>query len=332
MVSSKFTVFRLKFLAGVHLGRGKDEYDRAQLNFYSDTLHAAICAVGFEIGRPIDPQSFTVSSAFPYFEFEDSVEYFFPKIGFFESSDSESTLNRKKLKRLRWLAKPWFEKVLAGNSIHVDEILDATQDDLVFHDVKKEKRSEIFLQTVRARVSVPRNTGAEDATPFYMEQVNFFEHTGLYFLVDASSTTLPEIQGLLEVLGPNGLGTDKSVGLGQFTVAMDQLDLKIPSRGNAWISLSLFLPENKEQLANLLAEKQPFVSYRLTERGGYLTQEPYLGLRKNSVLMFEEGAVFAGTQTEFSVQGKVVDLNANQSAVPHPIWRSGKSIFLPANL
>jgi CRISPR/Cas system CSM-associated protein Csm4 (group 5 of RAMP superfamily) len=81
--------------------------------------------------------------------------------------------------------------------------------------------------------------------------------------------------------------------------------------------------------------------FELIRRGGWITTQPYMTYRKKSIQMFREGSVFSLPKTRAVVEnsfkaGKTVDLRPElpegMKQVEHPVWRVGKSIFIPVNL
>jgi CRISPR/Cas system CSM-associated protein Csm4 (group 5 of RAMP superfamily) len=108
------------------------------------------------------------------------------------------------------------------------------------------------------------------------------------------------------------------------------------------VSLSLFCPEDEEQLKVMLGEKPGDSSYELVNRGGWITS-PGLGkVRKRSIYMFSEGSVFKMSADPVSggciTLGKTdIDLSPwkdlEEGNRPkrdlHKIYRSGKALFLP---
>jgi CRISPR type III-A-associated RAMP protein Csm4 len=129
-----------------------------------------------------------------------------------------------------------------------------------------------------------------------------------------------------------GIGTDRNVGYGFFECSVDALSIDLPKNANHQLSLSLFIPESKEQLEKLMNSEN--VAYDFVRRGGWITTYPYMTLRKNAIYGFLPGSVFSeGANTAATVIGKIVDLKPEADlGITHHIWRNGKAIMLPINL
>ena len=130
-----------------------------------------------------------------------------------------------------------------------------------------------------------------------------------------------------------GIGTDRNVGYGFFEYTADTLSIDLPKEANHQLSLSLFIPESKEQLEVLLNSER--VAYDFVRRGGWITTYPYITLRKNAIYGFVPGSVFhKDEEGSATVIGKIVDLKPKTTdmEISHHIWRNGKAIMIPIKL
>ncbi|WP_367389034.1 type III-A CRISPR-associated RAMP protein Csm4 [Lewinella sp. LCG006] len=175
----------------------------------------------------------------------------------------------------------------------------------------------------------------EDALPFGVDQLHFSEGAGLYVLMDIRDETLvAQVKAAWELLGEEGLGTDRSTGGGSFSPKIiDNYPLELPPSATRQMNLSLYWPRQNEALA--LAEEG--AAYQLQRRGGYMAQpanDNHLSIRKRSVYMVTEGSVFSN---QHSLEGRLGDLRPDSDAltkagipiVDHPVWRDGQALFLP---
>ena len=174
---------------------------------------------------------------------------------------------------------------------------------------------------------MPRNDGA-DAEPFFFDWTYYQENAGLYCLLNAHDTMIGELLDLFQLLGENGLGTDKNVGGGKFEVDRntERVNFDFVESANASMLLSLYIPT--EQEVDLL--KLHDSSYELTLRGGYMAgshEEDFRHLWKKSVYAFSVGSIFPTTA---KLCGKIVDLKPswNDERI-HSVYRSGKPFFVP---
>ena len=141
------------------------------------------------------------------------------------------------------------------------------------------------------------------------------------------------LEEALCLLSIEGLGTDRNVGFGFFDYSVDNLTLELPDDANHQVSLSLFIPESKEQLNEMLASND--VAYDFARRGGWITTYPYNTLRKNAIYGFMPGSVFSLKEGQICApMGRIVNLRPEigELTPDHPIWRNGKAIMLPVKL
>jgi CRISPR-associated protein Csm4 len=340
-------IFRLRFTGPLHIANVRAGYDRSETSIASDTLYAAVASTWAMLGQSdwIGPSpSFALSSLFPYLEHQGTVRYFLPKpIG---ALRPQSPSGHKAWKKVQYLEHRAFGTWAAGGP------LPDTDDYLVdkFYLAKpatsqaeRQALASLMQPEVHPRVSVPRQTG-QDAEPFYVERIWFAEGAGLYCLFVGNEQEYARVKSALQLLQHEGLGTDRKVGNGQFVLEETLLPADFglghkssPSPGY-WVNLSLFCPESPEQLANMLPPSDEQVAYDLVKRGGWITAEPFMSLRKRSVHMFREGSIFrAGPGGQLAdglhALGKTVDLRpAWNDPELTPIYRSGRALFVPVNL
>jgi CRISPR type III-A-associated RAMP protein Csm4 len=138
---------------------------------------------------------------------------------------------------------------------------------------------------------------------------------------------LEELVRLFELLGEYGIGTDKNVGGGKFTVETQSFIMpEIPDAHDQML-LSLYIP-TEDELSFIDLENS---RYELCQRGGYMAgsqENDFWHLRKKSVYMLGVGSILKTTAV---LKGKVVDLQPadyNDSRM-HPVYRSGKPFVVP---
>ena len=196
-----------------------------------------------------------------------------------------------------------------------------------YHKKKTKEERAIVLPTseIGQRVTIPQKP-EEDATPFYVDRLFFGEESGLYFLLECShKETRTKLEAALRLLGDMGIGTDRSVGYGQFEVSYDTITLNLPKATSYQLNLSLFCPTYEELQQDTLRD----ASYQLLRRGGWVSQADkveHQTLQKSSIYMFTEGSVFSNSQ---KLTGKIADLRPRYAGFNHPVWRDGTAIFLP---
>ena len=163
---------------------------------------------------------------------------------------------------------------------------------------------------------------------------------GLYFLVQFS-TEDSELENtffaVLDFLGGEGIGGERSSGAGQFKVDYSSHELTPDwenatqcSDANACSLISLFWTNDSNHLNELFSESTtPQASYELQERGGWIASPCSDGrqMRRKAVQMFTEGSVFPSPPS-----GKLANVTPNGFEQPsrgHKVYRSGIALSLP---
>ncbi len=336
---SSFTVYKLHFTSPVHFGDSRSDYGVSLRTVQSDTVYAAVTSCLAKMGVEIPENGdlgCTLSSAFPFYQKSENSAptYFFPKPLRFSIPKLKDIGDAKKVKKVRWMDAEYFSRVINGQTL-----FEGGDDVACIRHGEFLTNSEIpdFIRSdVSARVTVPSRLGDEDAVPFYMDRVFFKDFSGLYFIADGDCTLLEKG---LELLQYEGIGTDRNVGNGYFRYGKDTVILPLPGSSDYALSLSMFIPGDADGLKTML--EGDGVSYDFARRGGWITDSPHNTIRKNVVHAFLPASVFA-TGDAPCVKGKIVDLQPqafgdiirteNLGGEPHPVWRCGKSIFIPIKI
>lgn len=323
MSRKEFTVYRLHFTSGIHIGDSRDDYGRSLKQLSSDSMYAAVTATLAKVGESIPYNGdlgCVISALFPFYQGngDESPTYFFPRPLAFNLSSMTgiNPADAKLVKRVKWLDSEYLESILLGKDRLREETI---LTDIYGEYLSKKRISKDFIKTeVTERVSVSRSL--DHSSPFYMERVFFIENSGLYFLVDGDTSLIDEA---LPLLSEEGIGTDRNVGNGFFNFDKRSLTIELPDDATYGLSLSTFIPENKNQLALLMSGEN--VAYELIRLGGWISTPPHLTFRKNAIYAFAPGSVFYSL---ISGDGRIADL-APRGLVDHPVWRCGKALVLP---
>jgi len=317
-----FQLVRLRFRQPLHLSRGKlNTYESSEHTLHSDTLQAALFVCALQLYNETTALDFQkkviISSAFPF----DEEGEWLPRPLHLRLDDDPDT--RKELKKVRYLKKTHFEKVLRGVKPTAAELLD---------DNGIAIQPKIWKEDVTQRVLIDRvNAGS---TPFYLEKlypVNRHEDRGLYVLIQNNG--FAKLKNLFRLLGDNGIGLQRSLGNGTFDIEkleIEDCSFNLPDTPSAWVNLSLYRPEDETEVGKIQFQDS---QYQLLKRGGWLSSPDdtrHMSLRKKSVLMFSEGSVlvFGDGEAGGFVRGKMEDLDPRED-VSHPVYRDGRGIFLP---
>jgi CRISPR-associated protein Csm4 len=329
-----FSIYRLHFTTPFHLSDARDDYSVSLKTICSDTMYAALISCLAKTGREI-PQNgdlgFTISSLFPFYQKDEKSDavYFLPKPLRSVLPDLEQMEDAKKIKKLQWLGIEEFSEFINGNN----NIFANLQNVKGEYFTKKEIDGDFIFSRISPRVTVSR-TGRGDATLFFMDRVYFKGYSGLYFIAAGADNLLNEA---ISILQHEGIGTDRSVGNGFFTFSEDEIEIDCPceTETDYAIALSMFIPESKKQLEECLAGEK--VGYDYARRGGWITTAPFNTFRKNAIYAFMHGSVLSlKLDSDIEIKGKIEDLKPELTfagqRLEHPIWRSGKSFFIPVKL
>lgn len=342
----QFTAIRLEIGHSIHLGSFREDYETSETRLHSDAFYAAIVQAWSSLGvaHPLvsevglteaPPLSFVVSSLFPFFKANEKSEptYFFPVPTSGLPLKNESL--RDRIKHVQWLDGVQFRSLLETGFLKNEDVAFVQGK---FYTAPNAGFEANFMQTdLHPRVYVPRvgetndkNEAVSDTVIFYLERLFFREGCGLFCLAQFDDESIKtDVETALDFLQTEGLGTDRHVGHGQFEYKMDDFeafaDLPVSDFS---LNLSLFCPESQAQLSTMLDPDRS--RYSLLKRGGWITSEPDLSVRKDSIYMFREGGIF---KTNLPSAGKTWDLRPREVlGEGHPIWRVGRSLFLPVTV
>lgn len=332
-----FKIYKLHFTAPLHISDQHEDLGNSQKIIQSDTLYAAIMSCLAKHGENLPEDGnlgFTVSSLFPYFQKDkDSTSvYFLPIPMQARQAELADVSMAKKVKKVQWVDSVLYSSILSGESLfdRTDKYVSIIQESYLttFELPEDTNGSKEFVKSeVSQRVTLKSRTGEEDAKPFYVDKILFRHYAGLYFIAEGDTVLLEKA---LQLLSMEGIGTDRNVGYGFFEYTADTLSMDLPDDANHQLSLSLFIPESKEQLVKLMNSER--VAYDFVRRGGWITTYPYMTLRKNAIYGFLPGSVFHKDEGQATtVVGKIVDLKpeTDDVEIAHHVWRNGRAIMLP---
>ncbi len=345
---------RLAPRAAFHLGERGIGYEGTALTLHADTLFAAI-ATAWTLLEGADTASralfpppdaphpkewtppFLLSSAFPYIgpvrlfplpylslpsprqDKKEPERTLSPKTVEYVSEVVFHALRRgERIEPLHLLA----EKVAltAGEWRELAKSLELKTDDL--------KEADGFLPW--ATISAPRVTldvATHASAIWHFGRVVFRQGCGYHFLVRfLNDSVQAPFLAALRLLGDTGIGGDRAVGHGLFTVSPDPpaawQDPLAPVPASSFLTLSLTYPRDHVEARALLGEQ---AAYRLVTRSGWIgsvTATPY---RRRSVRMCGEGSLLTGNPA--AIWGGLADVTPRglppEATLPHPIYRWG---------
>jgi len=337
---ANYTVYRLHFTSPVHFGDSRGDYGVSLKTIQSDTIYAAVTSCLAKLGCSIPENGdlgCTISSSFPFYQSkkESSPIYFFPKLIRHSLPVLENMSDAKRVKKVKWIDLEYFQSILNGENLFSSET-----------DIKNIKSGEFLTKydigedfissQVSPRVTLSSRIGDADAVPFYMDRVFFKDHSGLFFIVQGDTTLLEKG---LELLQYEGIGTDRNVGNGFFEYEKGTVSIELPESSEYAISLSMFIPENREQLSFMLEKDK--IAYDFSRRGGWITESAYNSIRKNAIHAFLPASLFAIDDAP-CIKGRIEDLQPKcfgdiirtegLEGHSHPIWRCGRALFIPIKI
>lgn len=334
-MKQSFEVIYFEFTAPLHISNARADYGVSEKTIHSDTIYAAIMQSWAMLGKSdwIKPvPDFTISSLFPFTPKlkAQGIVHFFVK-PFLKANTGKSevrTEEAKKFKKIKYVDITHFESYISNKEVvsTTDSIRGSYQ---TFDEIDKE----FMTSDVQPRIKRPRDE-QQDSVPFYTERIIFKKGSGMFCLVQfENEESRNQVKAALRLLAENGIGTDRAVGNGQFDISYGKIELEIAQNTNYAMNMSLFCPETKANLVEILEDKN--TKYEVIKRGGWLS-EPHNTFRKRSIYMFKEGSVFKMDNDNPFSKGKTVDLQPDNAKLPskieNPIYRVGKALFLPVKL
>ena len=343
--------YKLIFESPLHISSGGFALEGVDAFVRSDTLFSALCATAAmhwgderrlaDFFFPENGQQtpgFRLSSAFPYF---DDI-FFLPKPYFLDPKDENGNelehSVKKRVGKARFMdAKLWDEmadgKQVAFYENEMDLCAATKKIDFIPSTIKNRcwtnrpwpavGGGDIYEEYERPRVVVDRVSS--DGTIFHFGEIRFREKAGLYFMADfENENDVKPFEVLLNLLGENGLGADRTVGRGLFTFEETQAPLALNEESNteAFVSLSLFIPM-EDEMKHLDFEDS---WYDYTLRRGWVSNQV---LRRRTMRMFTEGSAFRLKQAGTS-KGRVAKaLDKDDLNIGHDVWRSGLCFPVP---
>ncbi len=350
---ANYTAYRLVFYGPIHLNKGLEEnYGESLRVLHADTLKAALFSLYIQLfDVPKEPiewhKKFRISSGFPYYEEKGEIEYFFPKPSLklpfrIAGHEDKQAKESKKLKKISFLSKEFFEKCLAPTEqMTLNEKW--IKEGFVSKRFEEKKDVMIYKEELRQQVSLLNRDEDGNPRPYYQSRIHFLNQsdsqviTGLYFLLECEDEILKEqLIKVLHLLADSGIGTDRNLGNGSFTFKSEEITLNLPVVANAVLNLSPFLPSEADikEIISL-----PESAYQLLFRGGYISSSgnpDAIRWRKKSVYMFAESSVFNLINNNQRLPtGAVVDLQPDilkNQTINHSVWRDGQALFIPVNV
>lgn len=257
-------------------------------------LHSMAHLYGEEaVVSAAEDRAFTVSSGFPYLQ-RERIEHFLPKPQIPLHTRQNSSV--KKLKKTRFVHHSIFQRISEGAETAEDLIDKLEKGEYAVRGnllLPAEMPAMGIIQIKRPGNLINRKTSRSEN--FYHTTQVYYYRAGMYFLARCKNRWRSRIEASLRLLEDRGLGGDLSSGSGSFQLT--QRDFTLPSKGEYFTNLSLYLPREEE----LVAIEQSPCWYTLRKRRG----RDKHGALKKRVFLFEEGSVFKANAEDQGCTGSI---------------------------
>lgn len=306
------SMFKLRFPSGLSV------YENRHI-LHSDMLWGAICnAANLLLGKDavkalLQQGSVEMTSAFPFF----GEELFFPKpFSFYNEPDDYK--QKKAFKKVRFVSEEIWKQIISGSSVELKQ--EKIQGALWY---EKTPKAEAFTTLVeRPRVTLDRVTTSP--TLFSSEETFYNDQVGFFFLANFSNDSVEKtFTTALRLLSDEGIGADRSVGKGWFTLEETTYQLPQVKSASTFLLLSLYTPT--EQEINLIEPNKSF--YEIVERGGWVTSFGAMTMRRKKIRAFAEGSVLYFKQEK--PVGQIVKTLSVEQTQTHDVYRNAQAFVIP---
>lgn len=184
------------------------------------------------------------------------------------------------------------------------------------------KQRRVWDNYLVPRVAVDRISNQSNV--YQTGRTLFYEGCGLWFMAEVQDQ---EVEALLDELlvglGDIGIGGGRSNGHGGFEVVKMLTVPEISSReGSRVMLLSRYCPDAQELENGVLAGES---AYELVDVGGWINTMEVQANKRQRIRMIEAGSVLQAQE----LRGTLVNVTPSHPQ-PHPIYRSGIALTIPA--
>lgn len=294
----------------------------------SDTLASAIASLwaianpGSDAGEIAKSPPFRLSSALPWVSDPSRSWHVLLPVppGLLSSVLSHDSPDQKKLKKVLFADATLLRSLAKGESVAAYHLWDGG---FLATSFPAGSFAHAFSRT---RVSVDRLTGGPlQGLLFASDEWRFSKDVGFAVIADIQAGFESAFFATLRLLGLEGIGSDRSTGMGQFEVEPG-IAWEPPALGSGQrLLLSLCRPTREDVEKGALDGR-----YTIAMRGGWITAPGARNLRRGRVRMLAEGSLVperagASPGDVFVVQEPVLDLG-------HCVYRDGRALTIPIGL
>ncbi len=311
-----------------HAGRAED------LFFRSDTLSAAMVSCLARAGKDVDADDgwarnppFRVSSALPMLAEKGETSVFYPVPDTLKTDEADETLGRRGIKRVMYADALWLKEKAMGHDPRAGRVIVKEQGCLfVLAWPDANRRHVLAVVNPRTSLAVDRLTGGPIEELLFEVTDILPSHPALRLgvIVECEDSVLEEVLGALQMVGLAGIGPKRTCGRGHFVLDRRVQRYQPPGLGSgACLLLSLYHPTREEVKNGVLRG----ASYRLVQRGGFVTSPGAMSLRRGRVTMLTEGSLVRDS----APVGDVVEVLGPRPdlGLLHPVYRDGRALAIP---
>ncbi|WP_039765739.1 type III-A CRISPR-associated RAMP protein Csm4 [Caldicellulosiruptor sp. F32] len=314
----------MSFKAPVHIGEKEKLYNITRAFAHSDTLMSGIInAYSLLYGKDETEKliskfingtpPFEVSSTMPYV----NSQYFVPvplglNMDEYKNKGIINAEHQKELKKIKFVRE---KDLLEGFLFKYRPAGSFLIPQSEFENGRK-KAFSLGRTKERARVSIDRQTSSSNI--YYFSHYEFEKESGLWFYLKINNEEQEnKIKAAIRLLGDEGLGGDRTCGLGSFKVDFkDDVPQFKSDKSKYYMSLSLVNPKDEDEIKSV-------VFYEILTRSGYVYSKAGLGIKRKTVSVFGEGAVFSS-----KICGRVVDVTP-EKFLSHKVYCFGLAFLVP---
>lgn len=331
-----------------HIGDNKDGLKEifSSDQFYSAMINKIAILYPDRLEELIEKfnQSNKLSSMFYGLRFEEKATeaaeeiFFIPKPDAPLITKTEDIQTRKLLKKVKYISTAAISEILSSwnkenkkfniSDLEFEIISNSfllLSKELADKNINSSKLKDLkFIRhNDRPRLSINRYTNKSEQF-FYQKNIEFqYQKTSKFiikpFIYSIISGELKnEFIAAFRLLADEGIGGKRSSGLGIFKKFeidnTDPLNLKLNQTGDYYLSLATLFPDKKET--------ESILNYDLEKRSGYIYSNGGVPMRKKSIRVIKEGAIF-----EDEIEGQILNL-APEAYDEHPVYLFGKTLAI----
>ncbi len=329
-----YKIIYLEPTSPFHFQTGGGDHESVDLYPRSDTLSAAVTywwfrqyerVPGFPAKLP-----FHISSLFPAIRTKTGIKKLYPKpIGIDIDPDKH---NHKVFKKISWIDQDLFDLWRDGGNI-IDFIPQNSGDKHLkragtvwVKDPDQDLGSgQLYSLDTRTRVVLDRSNSA--STPFHFVSIIYASDLLFWFFADIDKKQEIPFMAMLRLLGDEGLGADRTVGMGHFNVLNEINDIAFANQHiHKWFNVGIYNP-SPEEIAGIQWEQS---AYNLENRRGWVSGK---SLRRRPVPCITENAVLWSAEPLNGSIPCLLDKNdpniPEDSKPDYSVYRDCRGFFIP---